>query len=243
MPKATLAGILAIAAVIVSLPAVAQEKFSMTISIGPPLYFEESDGFFELLTAEIFERLDLEHEIIWLPPQRSLLYTSDGTYDGHIARTAAVELKFPELIRVPVNVFDFEFMAFARDPDIQINGWESLLPYSVGMINGWKIAEQNTAGAKSVARANDYGQLLSMLEKERIDIAILDRVMGGWKLKQLGYDIKVLEPPIVSKPNFIYLNKKHAGLAPKIAAVLEAMKKDGSFDAIYAQTVQPGNPQ
>ena len=217
--------------------ATAEDRFKMSVSVGPPLYFEEQDGFFDSLTAEIFKRLKTEYELTWLPAQRSLIYTDNGTYDGHIARTAAVEARFPNLIRVPVNVFDFEFMVFARNPDLQINGWEGLVPYSVGMINGWKIVEQNTVGAKSVAKANDYGQLLSMLNRNRVDVAVLDRVMGGWKLKQLGYDISILEPAIESKPNFIYLHKKHAELVPRMAGVIEAMKQDGTFEAIYTRTL------
>lgn len=217
--------------------AMASEKFKMTVSVGAPLYFQDGSGFFDVLAAEIFRRLDIEHEMIWLPPQRSLVYTNDGTYDGHIARTAAVEVKFPDLVRVPVDVFDFEFMAYTKKPDIRITGWDSLLPYSVGMINGWKIVEQNTVDAKSVAKANEYDQLLAMLDRERIDVAVLDRVMGGWKLNQLGYDIHIIEPPIVSEPNFIYVHKKHLDLVPKIARVVEQLKIEGAYDRLYTETL------
>ena len=51
-------------------------------------------------------------------------------------------------------------------------------------------------------------------------------------VKQLGYDISIVEPPIVSEPNFIYLHKKHADLVAKIARVIEEMKQDGAFEAI-----------
>ena len=217
--------------------AAAAEKFKMTVSVGPPLYFENGAGFFSELTTEIFNRLDIEHEMIWLPPQRSLVYTNSGNYDGHIARTPAIEAKFSNLLRVPINIFDFEFMAFTKKPDLKITGWESLLPYSVGMINGWKIVEQNTAGAISVLKANDYEQLLSLLDKERVDVAVLERVMGGWQMKQLGYDILIIEPAIATEPNFIYLHKGHFELVPKIARVIEEMKLDGTFDAIYAKSL------
>ena len=217
--------------------AAAAEKFKMTVSVGAPLYFESGAGFFSKLSAEIFKRLDIEHEMIWLPPQRSLVYTNSGNYDGHIARTPAIEAKFPNLLRVPINIFDFEFMAYSKKPDLQVSGWQSLLPYSVGMINGWKIVEQNTVGAISVLKANDYEQLLSLLDKERVDVVVLDRVMGGWQMKQLGYDIKIIEPAIASRPNFIYLHKRHLELVPKITRVIEEMRLDGTFDAIYANSL------
>ncbi len=217
--------------------ATASEKFNMTISVGAPLYFADGNGFFDEIAAEIFKRLDMDYEMTWLPPQRSLVATDQGAYDGHIARTAAIESRFPNLIRVPVNIFDFEFMAFSRLPDLQISGWPSLLPYRVGMLRGWKIVEQNTLGAKSVIQVNEYDQLLTLLDKQRVDVAILDRVMGGWKLQQLGYDINIIEPAIVTKPNFIYLHKKHQELVPTITRVVKEMKRDGTYDAIYTRTL------
>ena len=111
----------------------------MSISVGPPLYFEDGSGLFNMLTEEIFSRLDIEYEMIWLPPQRSLLWTNNGIYDGHVSRTSAVKKSLPNLIRVPVNVFDFDFMVYAKDPGLVISGWDSLSPNSVDMINGWKI--------------------------------------------------------------------------------------------------------
>ena len=205
----------------------------MTISVGAPLYFENGRGYFDQLTKEIFERLDLEYEMVWLPAQRSLVDTNGGTYDGIIARTPAIEKKLPNLVRVPVNILDFEFMAYVKNPSIRIDGWDSLDPYAVGMINGWKIVEQNTLGARSVAKVNDYRQLLTLLEKERIDVAILDRVMGGWQLKQLGFDQVAIEPPIVKKPNYVYLHKRHAALVPRMARVIDDMIDDGTLDSIY----------
>lgn len=107
----------------------------------------------------------------------------------------------------------------------------------MGLINGWKIAEQNTIGAKLVTKVNGYEQLLTLLDKGRVDIAILDRVMGGWKLDQLGFKLTAIEPPIIIKPNFIYVHKKHEHLVSPIASALADMKKDGSLDAIHARVL------
>ncbi len=135
------------------------------------------------------------------------VFTNNGTVDGIVPRAAAIEANYTNLIRVPVNVFDFDFMAFTRDPALMIDGWHSLKPYAVGMTNGWKTVEQHVADARLVLKANNYEQLLTLLEKDRVDVAILDRVMGDWVLKRLGFDLVPVEPPLDSVPKYFYVHK------------------------------------
>lgn len=217
-----------------------ENVFTMTTSVGAPLYFKDGSGLYNLLVEEIFKRLDIQHTLVWLPSQRSLVFTDNGVNDGNIARTRAVEKKFTKLVRVPEKVFDFEFMAYSKDPSITLPDWNSLKPYVVGIINGWQIVERNVADARLVTRANNYEQLFKLLDKDRVEVAILDRAMGSWKLKQLGLDIFPVEPPIIKQPMFIYLHKKHESLVPRIARILAEMKQDGTFDAIYERAL-PGN--
>jgi polar amino acid transport system substrate-binding protein len=213
----------------------AGQPFVMSTSVRPPLYSNDGSGYLNLLTTEIFRRLEINYQLIHLPEQRALIFANNKTVDGTGPRTAAIEEKFPNLIRVPVNVLDFDFMAYSKNRAINISGWESLNPYSVGFINGWKIVEHNTTNAKLVTKATDYDQLFRLLEKGRIDIAILDREMGGWQLRQLGFDLHAIEPPIITKPNFLYLHKEHANLVPQITRVLVEMQQDGSMDAIRSR--------
>ena len=215
----------------------ADDRFKMTVSVGAPLYFENGTGFFDLLTAEIFRRMDIEYEMVWLPPRRSLVYSNNGIYDGHIARTEAVEKDFSDLVRVPVNVLDFDFMVYTKNPDLQISDWEGLLPYSVGMISGWKIVEQNTVGAKSVVKVSNFDQLLALLDKGRIDVAILDRIMGGWTLRRGGYALGMVEPPLISKRNYIYLNRRHVDLVPEFTRIVKAIIQDGTYAKIHAEAL------
>jgi len=220
-----------------------ENPFTMTTSVGAPLFFEDGSGLYNLLVEEIFKRLNIEYKLVWLPSQRSLTFTNDGVDDGNIARTRAIEKKFTNLIRVPEKVFDFEFMAYSKNPSITLSDWASLKPYVVGIINGWQIVERNVAGARLVTRANNYEQLFKLLDKGRVEVAILDRAMGSWKLKQLRLDIYPIEPAIIKQPMFIYLNKKHESLIPEIARVVAEMKQDGTFTAIYEKALPSyGNP-
>jgi len=218
--------------------AVAEEKpFIMSTSVGAPLYFEDGSGFFNLLVAEIFRRLNTSYELIHLPAQRAIVFANNSTVDGTGPRAAAIEDKPHSLIRIQEKIFDFEYMAYTRDPTIKIEDWSSLKPYTVGIINGWKIVEHNVEDAKSVIKVNNFGQLLRLLEKGRVDVAILDRVMGGWKSRQLGLGLMAIEPPLIKKPNFIYVHKKHKNLVRDISRVVVEIKEDGTYEAIYTKAL------
>ncbi|MCP4391213.1 MAG: ABC transporter substrate-binding protein, partial [Gammaproteobacteria bacterium] len=97
----------------------------MSTTAKAPHYFEDGSGFINLLVAVIFRRLEIDHQLIWLPAERSLVFTNNGTVDSIVPRAAAIEANYTNLIRVPVNVFDFDFMAFTRDPALMIDGWHS----------------------------------------------------------------------------------------------------------------------
>ncbi len=65
----------------------------------------------------------------------------------------------------------------------------------------------------------------------------MDRVMAGWQFRQLGFDLHAIEPPIISRPNFIYVHKRHADLVAEITRVLSEMQQDGSLEEIRANTL------
>ncbi len=216
----------------------AEEKaFIMSTSVGAPLYFNDGTGLFNVMIDEMFKRLNLHYNLIHLPAQRAIVFTNNGTVDGTVPRAAAIEETQQDLIRVKVKVFDFEYMAYTKDPEIKIKDWSSLKSYNVGIINGWKIVEQNIGEPKSLVKVNDFGQLLELLDKGRIDVVILDRVMGTWKFKELGLDLYTNEPPLITKPNFLYVHKRHEVIAADITRVLHEMKKDGTYDAIFKKTL------
>lgn len=205
----------------------AGQPYVMSTSVRAPLYLDDGSGYFNLLTTEIFRRLEIDYQLIQLPEQRALIIANNKTVDGTGPRTAAIAQTFPNLTRVPVYILDFDFMAYSKNPAVSISGWESLDPYSVDLINGWKIVERNTTSAKLVMKATNYDQLFQLFEKGRIDIAIMGREMGGWQLRQLGFDLHAIEPSIITKPNFLYVHMDHANLVPQIARVLTEMRQDG----------------
>lgn len=72
-----------------------------------------------------------------------------------------------------------------------------------------------------------------MLEHDRVEILILSEFDLLRGLKATGFkNIPIIEPEISRVELFHMLNKEHEALVPNIAAVLKAMKADGSHKKI-----------
>lgn len=77
-----------------------------------------------------------------------------------------------------------------------------------------------------------------MLDKERLDIIVYSKLEGLWIKKKYGYHtIKALEPSLATREMFLYLNKKHIKLIPRIDKTIKNMKLDGTFDKITHEAV------
>jgi polar amino acid transport system substrate-binding protein len=68
---------------------------------------------------------------------------------------------------------------------------------------------------------------------------MFDRWGGLWWIRAHGVAAHALEPPIAVREMYLYLNKKHAALIPRISAALAQMKEDGEYQRIYSQTLTP----
>lgn len=221
-------------------PARAGKLSLVTVATFPPLVASaQQPGFLNTLITSAFQRIGIEVEITIVPAERALININSGVDDGDIFRAPGVDRDYPNLIRVPEAVLENDFVAYAKRPDVKIRTWADLKNYSVGYASGWKIFEHNAKIAKSVTITPSILELFSLLDKDRVDAILLDRWEGQSVAQQMGYKLKPLEPPLARTNMFIYLNRKHAALVPKVAQVLRDMKADGSYKKIYDDYLQP----
>jgi len=99
--------------------------------------------------------------------------------------------------------------------------------------------ERNTKDASSRFTVDSADQLFRMLDEDRIDIAVIEQMIGLETISRLGIKgVRVLSPPLLSGDWYLYLHKKHADLIPKVDNEIRKMKKDGSYDRIWNQVRQ-----
>ena len=211
-----------------------QEIFRLNTALKPPL----SDSF-NLIFKEAFNRLDLQVVVQELPGQRALKNANQGIDDGDAARIFELSKKYTNLIRVEEKIIDVHIVAFSKNNQIPIDGWDSLKPYNVAIVKGYRILEDNIVGTKSMVKVQDISDLFTLLQKDRTDIAVINLVEGVTELKKqnLGKSISALQPPLDSRPLYPHLHKKHSALVPKLARVLKEMKEDGTYQRLLAESL------
>lgn len=212
----------------------AEPVLVLNTSFFAPITSPERDGVLDLFYAELFKRVGLKVEIQASSAERGLLNANSGIDDGDVSRVMGIDQTYTNLLRVPEPVMFYQMVVFTRHANFVVNGTDSLKPFDVGILTGWKILERHIVGTRSLVKLETGRQLFAMLDKDRIDLAVIEKLEGMHFVQNMGLKgIKILQPAFVEGDWFLYLNKKHAALVPKLAAEIRNMKQDGSYQRIF----------
>lgn len=216
----------------------APPELVLNTTFSPPLVSKDKSGFLDRLYSELFGRLGIEFKIQALPGERALIDANAGIDDGDVGRIDQLGGAYPNLVHGEEPVMEYRMAVFSRRHEFRVAGPESLKPYDVGIVIGWKIIERTVTGTHSVMSVGRIEQLFSLLERDRIDLVVFSDVIGLETLKRMGItDIRMLQPPLLRGNWYLHLNKKHAALLPRIDAELRRMKQDGSYARIENETL------
>ncbi|BFM14771.1 transporter substrate-binding domain-containing protein [Maricurvus nonylphenolicus] len=192
----------------------------------------------ETVIHTAYGRLGIDVEVVHLPRKRGLMLSSQGLYDGELARTTIVLQKFPNLIRVPVTLYCFDIVAYTHHKPLPVVSWEGLKGLSVGVTLGMMKIEAQTVDLKTVKVVN-LNQLFKMLATDRIDVVVANRLIGAATVLEGGFDnIVINDPPLTQTPIYHFLHDKHRGLLNDITEVLEQMLRSGELAQIYKNYAQ-----
>jgi polar amino acid transport system substrate-binding protein len=222
-------------------PASAAEKIVLSSGVLEPYTTPDRKGFLDQLIVAVFREVGLEAELLIYPTatERGMLNANEGVDDGLAMRVAGLEKQYPNLIRVPEEVAVNDFVASTTGPRFTTDNWDSLSPYVVTYIIGWKVFEQNVPKGKEITLVRDADQLFGLLKTGRADVALYERWQGLAKSRALGLKVQVLEPPLVRTRMYMYLHKKHAALVPRVAEALLKLKQNGTWQRIFDSTLKP----
>lgn len=222
---------------ILSHTAYSADNFNLNITLTAPLGTPEKDGFLNQVVKEMLNHVGYEPNYEYVHEARGLQNLNDGIDDGNLPRVAGLEKSFPNIQMVPGKVMDFDFQVFSKQPNLIINGWNSFDSLNVAFVKGWKILEKNVS-AKSVTTVPTSQHLFQLLENNRVDAIIYERWQGIGIAKSLGFrEIKPVEPPLITKEMFLYVNKKHNHLIQPLANALKQMKNNGQYQKIKSNTL------
>jgi polar amino acid transport system substrate-binding protein len=215
----------------------AEDPFKINITLTAPLGTPERNGFLDQVVSEMLQRVGLEPSFEFLHEERGLRALNLGLDDGNLPRVKGLEKLYPNIRQVPGKVMDFHFQVFSKKPDVVVDGWDSLRGYDVAFVTGWKILEQNVK-TDVINKVSTSEQLFNLLDQDRTQLVIYEKWQGMELIRKLGLEgIRIVEPPLISKEMYLYVNKRHESLIPQLAQALAEMKEDGSYQRIYQQTL------
>ncbi len=181
----------------------------------------------ERVLREAYRQLGRELQVLGMPGERSLISANTGETDGELYRRAGIEQLYPNLLRVPVALVQYEIVVFSRRWNFKVQGWESLRPYRLGFVKGIKIIEENTKGMQLEPVAT-LQQAFVKMELDRSDLVLSNRLSGLASLRQHGIQgVIQLQPPLASFPVFHYLHRRHEALLAPLTQALRELERSG----------------
>lgn len=200
-----------------------------------PLTTIGHDGILDIIGKEAFRRAGVSLKLIRLPAERALIKANEGSIDGDFSRVVGIDQQYPNLVRVPEKFIDWDFCAFSKNKSIA-STYEEIHKHSVGIIKGWKIYEKQFKGSSKMVSVEDSKHLFRALELDRIEVALFSCESGLQMIRDMKLlGVSTLEPPLHKREMYIYLNKAHVDLVPKIAKALRDLKAEGRYNSILSK--------
>jgi len=226
-PPRFVAALLCLVAALAAYPAQARTLVLNTDG-EPPHSRPDDTGFEDRIVTEAFRRIGVSVRLMRLPSERALRNANEGIDDGSYVRIAGLTNQYPDLVMVAEPMSEFPFTAFTRDAGLKVRTWADLRNRRVASVIGWKLVERNLKGVTELKGVHNEQALFALLDKGRTEVVIAGRFTGQEIIRAHGYQgMRAILPPLATPPMYIYLNKKHADLAPRLTEALRQMKREG----------------
>jgi len=230
--------ILLIAGLLAFAPLHAAQTLVLNTAYLAPVTSPDQTGYLDLVYKELGKRTGIHFVIQPLSGERALLNANEGIDDGDVGRIAGLDKTYPNLVRVPELLMSAQLKVFSREADFVVTGADSLKPYDVAILTGWKIVERTVVGTRSLVQLETFEQMFDMLGKGRVDLAIAEEMMSREVIRKLGLrSIKTLDPALLKVDWYLYLNKKHAALVPQLEAAIRQMRQDGTLQKLQTEVL------
>jgi len=191
------------------------------------------------ILREVYARLGISVEFVDVEAKRALALSSSGQVDGEIQRIAGISRAYPTLIQISPPINYIEPAVFTTGLTFEVQGWESIKDYDIGIVRGVGSSEAGTRDMARVQRATSLAELIRMLDRSRFDLLVTDLFSGEVEVRRLHLDARVrpLLPPIERIYVYHYLHERHRDLAVRVEAMLNSMTVDGDLARIREKLV------
>lgn len=179
------------------------------------------------LVQRAYAELGFEMQLEMLPTERALRELRRGVLlDANLAATRIFEKNNPDLLRIPVMIYQLEFSVFSNDPGLSFSDWSQLQPYKVMMITGMVAVQHylEKNSGQQIEAVLSIEQALRRLELGRNQLAVLPKFEAEAMLNKLQLKkVSVLAPSLAVVPAYHYVHPKHQSLVEPLTRVLSRL--------------------
>lgn len=199
-----------------------------------------------LIYGEAFRRLGIPMKISVYPILRLSMSSDRGDVDGDVARVHAYAAAHPELVRVEESVLTVQLALYTADPALSLRRLEDIpsADLRATFVRGAAVCEKSLKPWMAAGRlvdVNDDGQALKMLLARRTDVHCTTDLGVENQLRLPEFKgVSTIRPVLVlgeAVELYPYLHRRHAALAPRLAATLRQMKAEGLIEAYRAEAM------
>lgn len=182
---------------------------------------------------QAYREIDYKVIVLRFPNKRSLLTADAGHVDGEVSRIWDIHSVYKNLIPVPSPINQVDVVAFSKGKPV----------LNIGQLSHSKLScARGVKIVKALAKDNNlncyfssgFAQALRMLDRGRVDFALLPQVNGYAIIKEKQLlAIRPASEVLASEPLYHYLHKKHADLVIPLNQAIQAMKHSGRIEKIH----------
>ena len=178
---------------------------------------------------KLFRRIHVKSIDKPVPAERALEMVQSGETDVDPFRIEGLEKAYPNLIRVPGAIYKSAVVAASPNPKLKLVGWSSLKTHTICAKIGIKAIEARLTEMKRVYYSTHLIDMANMAIRKRCDVILIHR--GEWPEinKENISGLYEISPELEHREFYIYINKKHSALVPKLAAEIKKMRADGQW--------------
>jgi len=197
----------------------------------------EDYGFTAEILSEAFKRTGHRVSFTFLPWERALLKSAQGTYDGLYSAYYTEERARTYLVSEPYCSSTVVLCARKGSP-VTFSTLEDLSPYRIGTVRGYANSVEFDA-ADYLTKEEVPSDLINIrkLVNKRIDLMVVDTYVVLYLLDKEGIqeDVEFLSPPLDRKPLHVMFSRRVEGYEKKCADFnkgLTEIREDGTYNQI-----------
>ncbi|MDZ7870810.1 MAG: transporter substrate-binding domain-containing protein [Rheinheimera sp.] len=174
---------------------------------------------------QAYQNLGLPMQLDTMPLERLRVEAARGELlDGNLAASATLSQVVPQLVRIPVQIYQLDLTAFVSRPELQPAQWTDLQPLRVVYMAGMLAVETRLKqhDVKLLTATLTLEQALQYVARGRADVAVLPKAEADYVLRQMaGLKVQAVQPALEQLPMYHYIHQKHQALVGPLTAQFE----------------------